>query len=425
MPLTVSRATENVASFRSSRTARRPASTAIIGPALREERYRKAEARLIQSFLSCKDEPSAHELQLRTLERTTRMLAHFAEDSHLQAKELAAMTSSRAKVANLDPASYQSLLSRRWKAQRHQDLISQNMKALQQTIDSLAPMPSGAGSSLLLDGHEDQVLSLENRTYNNLVTFLCCPQRVAPLHHRSRSRLYNFYLRPLYLDAPAASPTIATRSPRILMQSTTTDTSSDTSLDMHVQTPVVTDSLIEQQARFTINDDEAGTATILTQPLPKAPLPDPANVKVELPDYVHELLADFDAQDRALSPSSAAVRFQPNDSRGADKRKGGFWPFRRSRKDRGSKYATAQPELRSKSSFRKLSGFMTASETSTLRKKVNPTGGGSPITLTNVSESGSRGESDSSKSSSASPNKVISRMASNIARRISFSNLKV
>ncbi|KAJ3571084.1 hypothetical protein NP233_g3983 [Leucocoprinus birnbaumii] len=407
----------------SRRTLRRPGSIATeINP--REERYRRAEAHLVQSFLNCQNEPSSYELQLRTLKQATHMFAQLAEDSGVRAKEIAAITASRAKVANLDPASYQSMLSQRWKAQNHQGLISRNMKAIQQAIDSLVSTRPGAGDSLLLEGHEDQVPTPEDKTYTNLVSFLCCPQRIAPLHHRSRSRLYNFYHRPHY----PSMPTVVSPPPEILMKITTPDTSSDTSLDMIVQTPIVTQSLAEQQqTRFTINDEEAGTATILAIPLSNPAPPDPSHVKVELPDYVHELLADFDIEARNATPSGTSVKFQPDDVRGTEKRKGGIWPFKRKSKDRAPKHAASQPELRTKSSFKRLSGFMSGSgEMPSLRKKVNTTGGGgSPITLTSVSEVDSRDESDSSTRSPSSSNKVISRMASNIARRISFANLRV
>ncbi|KXN87233.1 hypothetical protein AN958_08623 [Leucoagaricus sp. SymC.cos] len=381
-----------------------------------------AEARLAQSLRRCKNEPSIHELKLRTLQQATRMLGQFAEGSAQQAKQLASMTTSRASVADLDPESYRSLLSQRWKAQRQQDFISQNMEMVQQTITSLTTTPYDAGNPLSIDGHEDQVPGPKERANANLVSFLCCPQRVAPLHHRSRSRLLKLYLRPLYLDPSITAPTPATPTSTTFIKSSITDSSSDASLDMHVQTPVVTNSLAEQQAQFTINE-EAGTAIILTQPLPKpAPL-DPSDVKVELPDYVHELLADFDAQGHTIPSAETVVKFQADNTPSTETgtRKRGLWPFRSRSRARGLRNAASQPDLRSKSSLKRFSGLLSAPEMLTSRKKVIPKRTGSKTTLTSASESESRDEVDghSPTRRPTSPDRMIGKMAYRVLRRIS------
>ncbi|KAF9448555.1 hypothetical protein P691DRAFT_729446 [Macrolepiota fuliginosa MF-IS2] len=420
----------------SCRAARR-AMAAQRCSALRAERYREAEARLAQSLRHCQEEPSLHELQVKALERATRILSQFAESSGHQAKQLSTITANRAAIADLDPESYRSTLSQRWRAERQRDLISLHMKILQQAITSLAAsptsanVPSGAGIALSQGGHEgNQAPGSEDKTYANLVSFLCCPQRVAPLHHRSRSRFPKVYHRPLQLNIPSVVPPTVTPSLTTRMKSIATQTisSGDSSLDMHIQTPVITDSLAEQQAqlRLSIYDDsEAGTAIILTRPLPSPIPPDPSNVEIELPAYVHELLADFDAQDSPLPSAATAVKFQADTPNNDPRSGGGLWPFRMRRKDRLPGKAMSHPNLRSKSSLKRLSGFLSTSDTLALLRKDNVRDDGSGTTLTSVSETRSGGDIGSPTHSRASSStKGIGKIASRIGHRISFVNSK-
>jgi len=374
----------------------------------RAERYRKAEFILAQSLLDCKDEPSPQELQLRTLRQAMHMLVQLATETNQQVNELVSVISEHTRVADLDCVSYQTLLSQRWKLQREQDSISHKMKVVQRTITSLAFVSSGGGGS---DAKEVQMSHPEDRAYTNLVSFLRYPQRVVPLHRRSYSRLFEFRPRPFHLDTSTAIPSIIMPSSQL----TTTNTGSDTSLDLLVQTPVVTDSLNKQQTHFVISDEEAGTATILTQILPNLTPPDPSDVKIKLPDYVHELLANFDVHHHDLTPSGATLRFKPNETQKIKARKYRFWSFRRASKDQVPRSATSQPVLPSQSSFRRLSQLMLILETSTPRKantkREEP----------KKSVSGnSRDKNHNSVHSPPSSNKAIGGIASKIARRISF-----
>lgn len=362
------------------------------------------------------------------------MLSQFAEESEQQAKQLAAMTANRATIMNIDPESYRLMLSQRWRAERQQALILHHMKVLQHVMTSLTPTPtsttmaSDAETALLTGGHEGkQAPGPERKAYTNLVSFLCCPQRVAPLHRRSHSRFFKVYLRPLYLSVPATATTIASPLTTTMNDTATrTASSTDSSLDMHVETPVVMDSLAEQQAQFKlmIDDGQAGTAIILTRPLP-SPVPlDPSDIEIELPDYVHELLTDFETQGNAFPSAATAIKFQADDSSSNDARSGGLWPFKMRYKDRGPRNATSQPELRSKSSLKRLSGFLSASDLLALRRKANLKEDGLGTTLTTVSEAGSGDDVGSPTRSRASSTKVIGKVASKIGRRISFANPK-
>jgi len=360
-------------------------------------------------LLDCEDELSPQELQLRTLKQAMHMLVQLAMETNQQVNELVSTISEHTRVADLDRASYQTLLSQRWKLQREQDSISQKMKVVQRTITSLAFVPSGAGGS---DAKEVQMSHPEDRAYTNLVSFLCCPQRVVPLHRRFHSRLFESRPRPFHLGTSTAIPSII---PSIIMPSpqlTTADTGSDTSLDLFVQTPVVTDSLNKQQTQFMISDEEAGTATILARILPNLTPPDPSDVKIKLPDYVHELLANFDVYHHGLTPSGATLRFKPNETQKIKARKHRFWSFRRASKDQVPRNATSRPVLPSKSSFRRLSQLMLTLETSTPRKA-------NAKREKSVPEN-SRDKSHNSVHNPTSSNKVIGGIASKIARRISF-----
>ena len=359
-------------------------------------------------MLDCEDEPSPQELQLRTLKQAMHMLVQLASETNQQVNGLVSAISEHTRVANFDRASYQTLLSQRWKLQREQDSISQKMKVVQRTITSLAFVPSGAGGS---DTKEVQMSHPEDRAYTNLVSFLCYPQRVVPLHRRFHSRLYEFHPRPFHLGTSTAIPSIIVPSPQL----TTADTGSDMSLDLFVQTPVVTDSLNKQQTHFMISDEEAGTATILARILPNLTPPDPSDVKIKLPDYVHELLANFDVHHHDLTPSGATLRIKSNETQKIKGHKHRFWSFRRASKDQVPRRATSRPVLPSKSSFRRLSQLMLTLETSTPRKantkREEPRKG--------VSEN-SRDKSPNSVHNPTSSSKAISGIASKIARRISF-----
>jgi len=358
---------------------------------------------LAQSLLDCGDELPPQELQLRTLKQAMHMLVQLATETNQQVNELVSVISEHTRVADLDRASYQTLLSQRWKLQREQDSISQKMEVVQRTMTSLAFVPSDGGGS---DAKEDQMSHPEDRTYTNLVSFLCCPQRVVPLHRRSHSRF--FHPRPFHLDTSTAIPSIIMPSPQL----TTTDTGSDTSLDLFVQTPVVTDSLNKQQTHFMMSDEEAGTATILARILPNLTPPDPSDVKVKLPDYVHELLANFDVHHHDLTPSGATLRFKPNEMQKSEARKHRFWSFGRASKDRVPRSATSQPMLPSKSSFRRLSQLMFTLELRKANiKREEP--------KNSVSED-SRAKCYNSVHNPTPSNKAIGGIASKIARRISF-----
>lgn len=386
------------------------------------ERYREAEARLLRSLRRCQQETSPHDLQLRALERSIQTLSHLAEESRQDAKQLIAKTIDRATMADLDSKSHALILSQRWKAERRQDLISQHIEVLQNAITSLksspTPLkaPSSAEIALTRGGHEgNQVAGPGDNTYANLVSFLDYPQRVVPLHYRSHSRPPKTTLRPLHLSSPIVLSTTITTS---LTTAAPSDSSSDSSLDMHLQTPVVTDSLAQQQARskLLINETQAGTAIIHSQPLPPAIPLDPSNVEVELPDYVHELLADFDAQGNTAPSPSTLVEFRHKEL-AKDSRRRSFWPFKARHKDRR---ASLQPELRSKSSLKRLSGLMSASEMLTLRKKVNlKEGSGSKTTLMSVSgtESGEDVEKPPHSRVSSS-SRTAGKATSRFSRRI-------
>lgn len=338
------------------------------------------------------------------------MLIQFSTETSRQVNKLMSVTCGHARVADHDSVSYQALLSQRWKLQRQQDSISQKMKVIQQIMTSLAPMPSCVKGS---DANKDQMPRPEDRTYTNLVSFLCCSRRVVSLHRRSHSHLFEFHPRPLHLGASPAIPLIIMPSSQL----TTADTNSDTSLDMFVQTPVVTDSLMKQQAHLMIGSEEVGTATIFARILPNLTPPDPSDVKIKLPDYVHELLTKFDVGRHNLVPSGTTLRFKPNETHKTEVRKHRFWSFRRPSKDQVPSIAS-QPEFLVQSSSGRLSQFMSIPETPTLRKA--DTRGEEP--KTSVSEVDSRDESNNSIRNPTSPNKVIGRMTSKIARRISFAS---
>lgn len=336
------------------------------------------------------------------------------------------MTTDRTTVADLDPELYHSMLSQRWRVERQHHLISEHMKILQQTITSLA----STRNTLSQGGHDvNRAPGPEDKAGTNLVSFLCCPQRVTPLHHRSRSRFLKVYLRPFYLNASAATSEAVTTSLQTIMPTfiPRTDSSSDSSLDMHVQTPVVTNSLAEQQAQLKLlinRDEEAGTAIILTQPLPP-PIPlDPSSVEIELPDYVHELLADFDAQGKTLPVTPTTVKFESDEGSISPAPKGGLWPFRTRRKDQGPTKSPSRHSLRTKTSLKRLSGLLSASEMLVPGRKVNTQEDELKATLTNISETGSGGVESTTRSQSSSSIKVIGNMASRIGRRISFANAK-
>ncbi|KAF7773182.1 hypothetical protein Agabi119p4_5349 [Agaricus bisporus var. burnettii] len=342
---------------------------------LRAERYRRAEAQLTQSLRRCGNEPSIFDLQIRTLRQATSSLAQFAEESGHRAKELTSLTADRTAVADIDPECYRSMLSQRWKAERQHHSISQHVDVLQQTITSLVTVSSSARDVLSQGGNDiNHVSGPDDKVRTNLVSFLSCPQRVTPIHRRRpRSRFLKAHLRPLNLGSLTActTPTMALLRDTIPTCPPEVESSSDSSVDTGVRTPLATESLVEpRQLELQIKcGEEVGTAVILTQPLPP-PIPlDPSNVKVELPAYVHELLSDFDTQAQGQAAPATPI-FDPE--RPIDPvMKSGFWPFKARPKDQEHVKSYSQGAIRSRSSLMRLSELLPAPEMLSLRRKDN------------------------------------------------------
>jgi hypothetical protein len=331
----------------------------------------------------------------------------------------------RAAVADLDPDRYRSILSQRWRAERQHHLISQHIDVLQHTITSLISSPSGAGDTLSQGGYDiNHVFGPEDKARANLVSFLCCPQRVAPIHRRrARPRFLKTHLRPLNLNSLTIS-TATTNSPRdtVPTLSPEIESSSGSSIDMDIQTPLATDSFFgPQQLHPQVNcGEEAGTAVILTQPLPPpAPL-DCSNLQIELPAYVDELLSDFDAQGRAVP---ATLRFEPERCNELAT-KSGLWSFKTPPKNQGHTKSHSQGQIPSRSSLKRLSELLTSPEMSKLRKKVNTKEDKSHQTATNTPALRSREADTGNVTPTPSPEIVGKIDSKGNRRRFSFAKFQ-
>lgn len=304
---------------------------------VRQKRYTLAEQSLKNAFKHSESvQPAARELQIRALKQATEMLTSRARDAQERIETLRSRLSDR----QVDPSVYAALQQERWKEEKRQAIIQEEVVVLQKQLQSLATSATSTTHTA------------EERRLANLARFLQTSGSPRSTYTRKRMSIQSPVaprLRPLSLSSnrphsadelsrarteklavpiqPSASKRLLSpilpsksspslRSPSLSSSSTSHESSPQTvNTDFSPRTPW-----------FSHDSATGGTVTIFRDSVQVYTEYDrviPEDLHVDMPDYARNLIEEFDTcvtpRDLPLSsplPPPSRISGAPSSSEG-------------------------------------------------------------------------------------------------------------
>ena len=308
-------------------------------------RYSTSEQALSESFQHCGIQQQPEELHLEALKKSTSILNARAADARDSADRLRILLANR----SVEPTLYRSIQRQRWTEERRHDTFNQLSKTL---CTELARHSSSIniGQTFTLD-------SSNSKSNANLINFFESSQHLVPVRSRTRRRmplqpkphdqqLHHFhmptdlprihhenYIIPLVLNSPqrrrfVPSYTSQPSQDHSASSSSVENVSSPSALsDVSNLETIADDNEAISPITLPVNfnqddtDDTDGTA-LIWRDVPRSKediLAELHALHVSMPDYVADLLADFESTSRpspiTLSPPTPRKPIHKSSSR--------------------------------------------------------------------------------------------------------------
>jgi hypothetical protein len=294
-------------------------------------RYSASERALAESFQHCGIQRLPEELYLEALKKSTSILNALAADAREAVDRLRTLLANR----SAEPTLYRSIQRQRWMEERRHDTFDQLSKTLR---TELARLSSSTNT---------QTLTLESSNSNpntNLVEFFESSRRRIPIGSRTRRRMplppkprdeqpndtrshmpteltrihHENYIIPLVLKSPQRrrffpsytsqpSQDHSTSSSSVENVSSAPSTASDAS---NLETIADdNEAILHITLPVNYNEDETDGTALIWCDVPRSKEEILAELHVSMPDYVADLLADFESTSRpgpiTLSPHTS------------------------------------------------------------------------------------------------------------------------
>ena len=291
-------------------------------------RYSRSEQALAKSFQHCGIQQQPEELHLEALKKSASILNALATDASDAVDRLRTVLANR----SAEPTLYRSIQRQRWMEERRHDAFKQLSKTLRTDLARVSPS-TNIGQTLALE-------SSNSKSNTNLVTFLESSLRRIPIQSRIHRRVplppkprdekpnefhisteiprihHENYIIPLVLKSPqrrrftlpytsqlsqdcsaSTSSVENVSAPSTASDASNLETMADDN-ETHITLPVDYDQ-----------DHTDGTA-LIWRDVPRSKEEILAQLQVSIPDYVADLLADFESTSRP-SPITLSPHTRP------------------------------------------------------------------------------------------------------------------
>ena len=252
-------------------------------------RYSASERALAESFQHCGTEQLPEELRLEALKKSTSILNVLIADAREAVDRLRTLLANR----SAEPTLYRSIQRQRWMEEKRHDAFDQLSKTLRTELARLSSS-TNIGQTFTLE-------SSNSKSNTNLIKFFESSRRRIPIRSRTRRRMP---LPPKPSDEQPNDSHMLPELPRIHHENyTTSDVSNfETIPDNNEAISMITPPVNYNQ------DDTDGTA-LIWRDVPRSKEEILAELHVSMPDYVADLLSDFELSTSrpgpiTLSPST-------------------------------------------------------------------------------------------------------------------------
>lgn len=289
-------------------------------------RYSASEQALAESFRHCGIQQLPEELQLEALKKSTSILSALAADARDAVDRLRVLLANR----STEPTLYRSIQRQRWMEERRHVALDQLSKTLHTELARLS-LSTNNGQTLTSE-------SSNSKSNTNLINFLESSRRRIPIRSRTRRRIpllppkprdeqsddshmpriihHENYIIPLVLQSPQRRRFFPSYTP----QPSQDHLSSSFSVENVSSTPSTTasdasnletiaddnETILHITLPVTYNQDDTDGTALIWRDVPRSKEEILAELHVSMPDYVADLLADFESTSRpgpiTLSP---------------------------------------------------------------------------------------------------------------------------
>ena len=245
-------------------------------------RYSASEQALAESFQHCGTQQLPEELHLEALKRSTSILNALIADARDAVDKLRTLLANR----SAEPTVYRSIQRQRWMEERRHDAFDQLSKTLRTELARLSSS-TNIGQTFTLE-------SSNSKSNTNLIKFLESSRRRIPIRSRTRRRMP---LPPKPHDEQPNDSHMPLELPRIPHENHTTSDASnlETIADDNEAISIITLPVSYNQ------DDTDGTA-LIWRDVPRSKEEILAELHVSMPDYVADLLSDFESSTSRPGP---------------------------------------------------------------------------------------------------------------------------
>lgn len=287
-------------------------------------RYSRSEQALAKSFQHCRSQQQPEELHLEALKKSTSILNALAADASDAVDRLRTLLANR----SAEPTLYRSIQRQRWMEERRHDTFNQLSKTLRTELARLSPS-TNIGQTLALE-------SSNSKSNTNLVTFLESSRRRIPIQSRTRRRIFlppkprdeqpndshmqteiprihhENYIIPLVLKSPQRRRFTLPYTSQLLQDYSASDSSVEnvsapsTASDASNIETIADDNETHTTLPVNYDQDHTDGTALIWRDIPRSKEEILAQLQVSMPDYVADLLADFESTSRpspiTLSP---------------------------------------------------------------------------------------------------------------------------
>ena len=292
-------------------------------------RYSASEQALAKSFQDCGIQQLPEELHLEALKKSTSILNALAVDARDAVDRLRTLLANR----SAEPTLYRSIQRQRWMEERRHDAFDQLSKTLRTELARLSSS-TNIGQTLTLE-------TSNPKSNTNLVKFFESSRRRIPIRSRTRRRM-PFPPKPRYEQHNDSYSHISTELPRIHnenyiiplvlkspqrrrffpsypCQSSQDHSATSSSVENMSSTPSAAsdasnletiaddnEAILHITLPVNYNQDDTDGTALIWRDVPRSKEEILAGLYVSMPDYVADLLADFESTSRpgpiTLSP---------------------------------------------------------------------------------------------------------------------------
>ncbi|KAF9500059.1 hypothetical protein BDN71DRAFT_1263174 [Pleurotus eryngii] len=272
---------------------------------VRQKRYTLAEQSLKNAFKHSESvQPASRELQIRALKQATEMLTSRARDAQERIETLRSRLSDR----QVDPSVFAALQQERWKEEKRQAIIQEEVMVLQKQLQSLATSAT-----------ESATPTVEERRLANLARFLQTSASPRSTYTRRRMSIQTPVaprLLPLSLSTnrPHSADKLSraqTGKPAVSIQSSISkrllspilpsksspslrSPSLSSSSTSHESSPQTVNTDFSPRAPwFSHNNNSGGTVTIFRDSVQVYTESNLVDLHVDMPDYARNLIDEF------------------------------------------------------------------------------------------------------------------------------------